>query len=56
MIELSATTYTTELKRFKLRGQVWLAANEIPADVQVPTAWRVLLDTPDAALGNWLAK
>ncbi|MFP3502613.1 SMI1/KNR4 family protein [Burkholderia sp. SIMBA_062] len=56
MIELSAKTYTAELQRFRLRGRVWLASSEIPADVQVPTAWVALLDTPDAALGNWLAK
>ncbi|WP_261316243.1 SMI1/KNR4 family protein [Burkholderia dolosa] len=56
MIELSATAYAAELQRFKLCGRVWLASKDIPADVQVPTAWRALLDMPDAALGTSLAK
>ncbi|MBR8457263.1 SMI1/KNR4 family protein [Burkholderia dolosa] len=56
MIELSATAYAAELQRFKLRGRVWLASKDIPADVQVPTAWRALLDMRDAALETSLAK
>ncbi|MBN3797820.1 SMI1/KNR4 family protein [Burkholderia sp. Ac-20392] len=47
MIELTAAGYAAELKRFRATGSVWLAADEIPADVDVPAAWRALLATPD---------
>lgn len=47
MIELTAAVYAAELKRFRVTGSVWLAADEIPAEVDVPAAWRALLATPD---------
>ncbi|WP_323123408.1 SMI1/KNR4 family protein [Burkholderia alba] len=56
MMELSSKTYAAKLQRFRKQGQVWLTPGEIPADVQVPTAWLALLDTPTDALGDWLAK
>ncbi|MBN3771340.1 SMI1/KNR4 family protein [Burkholderia sp. Se-20378] len=47
MIELTAAGYAVELKRLRATGSVWLEADEIPADVDVPAAWRALLATPD---------
>lgn len=57
MIGLTAPVYAAELKRFRASGRVWLAAHEIPADVDVPPAWRALLDAPDDRLADtlWIA-
>ncbi|MDR0245382.1 MAG: SMI1/KNR4 family protein [Burkholderia sp.] len=56
MIELSAQAYAAELKRFRATGHVWLAADEIPAGIDVPPAWRALLAAPDDALADGLVQ
>ncbi|KER72810.1 hypothetical protein HR51_09440 [Burkholderia cepacia] len=56
MIELTAPVYAAELKRFRASGSVWLAAHEIPADVDVPPAWRALLAAPDDMLADMLVQ
>ncbi|VWB92811.1 hypothetical protein BLA15945_04482 [Burkholderia lata] len=56
MIELSAAGYAAELKRFRATGSVWLAADEIPADVDVPPAWRTLLAVPDDVRADALVR
>ncbi|WGY71210.1 SMI1/KNR4 family protein [Burkholderia cepacia] len=54
MIELSAQVYAAELRRFRSIGCVWLAADEIPADIEVPAGWRELLAVPDDMLADRL--
>lgn len=56
MIELTAADYVAELKRFRATGHVWLAADEMPADVDVPPAWRALLAAPDDLLADRLVQ
>jgi len=43
MIELSKRACAAELKRFRANGNVWIAADEMPAGIDVPVAWRELL-------------
>ncbi|OXJ32033.1 SMI1/KNR4 family protein [Burkholderia sp. HI2714] len=56
MIELTASVYAAELKRFRATGSVWLAVDEMPADVDVPPAWRALLAAPDDMLAETLVR
>ncbi|MGS0894538.1 SMI1/KNR4 family protein [Burkholderia stagnalis] len=52
----SKQAYAAELKRFRANGDVWIGADEIPADVAVPAAWRELLAAPDSALADRLMR
>jgi hypothetical protein len=55
MFEPSADIYAAQLRRFRLRGDVWIRRADIAADASVPASWFALLDTPDALLGERMA-
>ncbi|BAX61038.1 hypothetical protein [Burkholderia stabilis] len=56
MIDRSKQANTAELKRFRVNGNVWIAADEMPTGVDVPMAWRELLIAPDHALAGRLMR
>ncbi|WP_175918465.1 hypothetical protein [Burkholderia pyrrocinia] len=56
MIVRSKQAGAAELKRFRVNGNVWIAANEVPAGVDMPTAWRELLIAFARALAGRLMR